>query len=76
MPAGRGRALAWATAAALLALVVAVPVVGFVVLVLAGPHSDLLPGALQPLVLLAGWGCVLCAPAAAARWAWRRAKSR
>jgi hypothetical protein len=76
VPAGSGRALAWAAVAGLLALAVTVPAVGFVVLVLAGPHSDLLPGALQPFVLLAGWGCVLGVPVAAARWAWRRAKSR
>lgn len=44
----------------------------FVVMVLAGPHSDLLPGWLAAVVLPLGWLAVLVLPALSARLAWRR----
>jgi hypothetical protein len=59
--------LAWVGSAALLA-----PVCFFVTLFLAGPHSSMLPGFLQPLVLLLGWAVFLVAPLLVARAVWRR----
>ena len=47
-----------------------------VVIVLAGPHSDLLPAAAQAVVLIVGWLVVLVIPAMAARLVWRRAGKR
>lgn len=44
----------------------------FVVLMLAGPHSDLLPHSLEVVVIMLGWMFVLVAPALAARSALRR----
>lgn len=60
-------AVAWLAATALLA-----PICFLVVVVLAGPHSDLLPNALQPPVLALGWLAVLVGPVLVARAAWRR----
>ena len=47
-----------------------------IVLVLAGPHSDLLPQPLQIVVFAIGWIAVLVLPALAARAAWRRAGAK
>jgi hypothetical protein len=44
----------------------------FAVLVFAGPHSDVLPGWMEPVVLILGWLVVLVVPAGAAAWVWRR----
>jgi hypothetical protein len=61
---------------AALLFVVAVPAVAallfFPVMLLAGPHSDILPGVLQPVVLLAGWAAVVGVPAWCARGLFRR----
>lgn len=43
----------------------------FPVVLLAGPHSDLLPGAVQPVVWVAGWLAVVVAPVWAAVRAYR-----
>ena len=43
----------------------------FVVILLAGPHSDLLPRGLQAVVILLGWVSVLALPVLAARGVWR-----
>ena len=59
--------LAWAGSAALLA-----PICFLVVIVLAGPHSSLLPTPLQPVVLLLGWAAFLVVPVLVARAVWRR----
>ena len=59
--------LAW-----LASLAVVVPICFFVAIVLAGPHSSLLPGWLQPIVLLLGWVVVVVAPVWIARAVWRR----
>jgi len=56
----------------LVATVVLAPPLFFGVILLAGPHSDLLPDALSPAVLIAGWLVLLGAPLWAARAAWRR----
>ena len=61
-------AIVWLVAAAVLT-----PVCFFVVLILAGPHSSMLPSAIQPAVLVAGWIVVLVGPVLLARGAWRRA---
>jgi hypothetical protein len=53
-----------------LALVAALTLVG--VLVLAGPHAGILPGWLEPAVLVLGWLAVLLLPLWVARWIWRR----
>jgi len=58
----------WIVAAAVLA-----PVCFFAVLILAGPHSSMLPAVVQPAVLIAGWLVFLVTPVLLARAAWRRA---
>jgi hypothetical protein len=63
--------LTWAASAALLA-----PICFFLVMLLAGPHSSLLPGPLQPVVLGIGWLIFLAVPILAARAAWRRGNAR
>ena len=55
------------------AVVVLAPLCFFVIMVLAGPHSSMLPSAIQPAVLVAGWMSVLVGPVLLARLAWRRA---
>ncbi len=60
-------ALAWLAATALLA-----PICCLVVMVLAGPHSDLLPNPLPVLVLALGWLALLIGPVLVARSVWRR----
>jgi hypothetical protein len=61
---------------AVLLFVVVAPAVAallfFPVMLLAGPHSDLLPSALQPVVLLSGWAAVVGVPAWCARALFRR----
>ena len=59
--------IAWSAA-----LVVLSPIVFVVMVVLAGPHSSMLPSAIQPVVWLLGWAAVLLVPALVARMAWRR----
>lgn len=56
------------------ALSLAVVAVGafFVVLVLAGPHSDILPSWAGVIVLALGWLAVLLLPAFASHFVWRR----
>jgi len=44
----------------------------FIVLALAGPHSDVLPRWLGPFVVGLGWLVVLLLPALIAYWVWRR----
>lgn len=63
--------LAW-----LLSVVILGAVIFVAVLVLAGPHSSMLPSAIQPVVLLLGWAIFLAAPVFVARWVWRRATLR
>lgn len=59
--------------------VAAVPVVAallfFPVMILGGPHSSMLPGFLQPIVLFAGWAAVVAAPAWLAAAVYRRQAS-
>ncbi len=65
------------TGLAYLAVLAVVGVLAFcVVLVLAGPHSDVLPGAAQVAALIAGWLAILVIPALAARLVWRRTDRR
>lgn len=63
-------ALAIAAFLATLVLVAAGAIVA--VLVLAGPHSDILPMPLQIVVYGLAWVVVLLLPALAARAVWRR----
>ena len=56
----------------LLSLVLIAVSAFFVAIVLAGPHSDLLPGWLGAIVLGIGWLLVLLLPAWIACWVWRR----
>ena len=49
--------LVWLVSTAILA-----PVLFIVVVVLAGPHSSVLPGAIQPAVLVLGWITLIAAP--------------
>jgi len=59
--------IAWSGALAVLS-----PIVFFVMVLLAGPHSSMLPSAVQPAVWLLGWAAVLLVPVLVARMAWRR----
>ena len=59
--------IVWSAAVAVLS-----PVIFLVMVVLAGPHSSILPSAVQPAVWLLGWAAVLLVPALVARMAWRR----
>ncbi|HET9270241.1 MAG TPA: hypothetical protein VFO31_18825 [Vicinamibacterales bacterium] len=59
--------IAWSGAFAVLS-----PIVFFVTVLLAGPHSSMLPSAVQPAVWLLGWAAVLLVPVLVARMAWRR----
>ena len=54
------------------ALALVVPVAFFVVIFLAGPHSGLLPQALESAVAIIGWLAVLILPALAARMVWKK----
>lgn len=54
------------------ALIITLPTAFVVVVVLAGPHSSMLPSFLQPAVLVLGWASVILLPAAAAVWMWKR----
>lgn len=61
------------TAAAFLLALALVAVVAFVaVIVLAGPHSDMLPQWLQVVVFILGWVAVLGVPGYVARKVWRQ----
>lgn len=60
-------------AAWLLSLAVLMPICFFVVMILAGPHSSVLPSMIQPAVLILGWVAVLVAPMMIAGFAWQRA---
>jgi hypothetical protein len=55
-----------------LSLVVVAAVAFVVVIVFAGPHSGLLPGWLEAVLLGLGWLAVLILPALAAFAVWRR----
>jgi hypothetical protein len=59
--------IAWTASFAVLA-----PVCFFVTLLLAGPHSSMLPSVVQPAVLVLGWLVLLAAPLLVARAVWRR----
>lgn len=56
----------------LFALAVTVPVAFFAVIILAGPHSGLLPSWLEAIVLALGWLAVLVVPVLVARRVWLR----
>jgi hypothetical protein len=43
-----------------------------VVMLLAGPHTGLLPRWAEAAVLCIGWANVIIVPVLAARWTWRR----
>ena len=62
---------AWLVAATILG-----PILFFSVLVLAGPHSSLLPSAIQPAVLVLGWLVFLVMPLWIARRVWRSRRAR
>ena len=59
--------LAW-----LLAAVVLAPACFFMTMLVAGPHSSLLPSFLQPIALLLGWLLFLVGPVWVARVVWVR----
>jgi len=61
----------WVLATALLA-----PVCFFATMLLAGPHSSMLPSFAQSLVVILGWLVLLVTPVWLARAAWRRAGRR
>jgi hypothetical protein len=47
-----------------------------IVLIVAGPHSGLLPGWLEGVVLALGWAAIFLVPVLPTRWVWRRLASR
>ena len=61
---------------ALVAYVVSVailaPLLFFVVVILAGPHSSMLPSRVQPAVVVLGWLMLVIVPILIARAVWRR----
>jgi hypothetical protein len=59
--------IAWTASFAVLA-----PVCFFLTVLLAGPHSSMLPSAVQPAVWVLGWVIVLAAPILVARRVWLR----
>ncbi|HKY19755.1 MAG TPA: hypothetical protein VJM31_00935 [Vicinamibacterales bacterium] len=59
--------LAWLASVAVLA-----PICFFAVIFLAGPHSSLLPSAIQSVVLIVGWVAFLAVPILVARAVHRR----
>jgi hypothetical protein len=61
--------IAWSAVAALLA-----PICFFAVILLAGPHSSMLPSAVQPAVLVLGWAAWIVAPIYVARRIWQRTR--
>lgn len=60
----------------LVALALIAPLMAFAVLVVAGPHSGLLPATLEPVAALLALAVALVLPALIARAAWRRSRSR
>jgi hypothetical protein len=58
--------------AGLVAAAVLAPVCFFAALILAGPHSSLLPSFIQPVVLVVGWIIFLATPMWIASRVWRR----
>ena len=56
----------------LASLAVLAPLLFFAVMILAGPHSSLLPSRLQPAVLVLGWIAWIVLPVLIARTVWRR----
>jgi len=58
--------------ATLLSLIVTAGVALGCVLVLAGPHSDILPSWLQGVVFVFGWAAVIAVPITVGRFTWRR----
>jgi hypothetical protein len=67
----RFRAALLAGAVFVLGVPVTAAVLFLPVVFLAGPHSDLLPGVVQPVVWVAGWLAVVAAPLWAAVRAYR-----
>ena len=61
--------IVWAVTAAVLA-----PICFFGTILLAGPHSDILPSMLHPAVVLLALALFLVAPLAAARAVWKRTR--
>ena len=59
--------IAWTAASALLG-----PVCFFVTVLLAGPHSSMLPSTVQPAVWVLGWLVLLVVPILVARQVWLR----
>lgn len=63
-------------AAWLVSAAVFVPVTFAVTMVLAGPHSSVLPSFVQPVILVLGWVAVVAGPFFIARSVWRRSAGR
>ena len=62
----------WTLIAYLVALAAVAGIAFFTVMFLAGPHTGLLPGALESLVLIQAWLAVVVLPVLAARSVWIR----
>jgi hypothetical protein len=62
----------WTLIIFLLALAITAPVLFFGVLIVAGPHSGLLPHFLEVIVLILGWITLIAFPAWIAQKVWRR----
>lgn len=64
--------VAIAALAYLVSLAVFAPLLFFAVMILAGPHSSMLPSRLQPAVMVLGWVALTVLPVMTARTMWRR----
>ena len=62
----------WTLAAFLLALAITAPALFFGVLIVAGPHSGLLPHFLEVIVLILAWITLIAFPTWIARKIWKR----
>jgi hypothetical protein len=52
-------------------MVVVAPILFFLTMVLAGPHSSVLPSWMQPAILVLGWAALFVCPVLAARAVWK-----
>ena len=59
-------------AAYLVSVAVFAPALFFIVILLAGPHSSMLPSMVQPAVVLVALAMLVTVPALIARGVWRR----
>jgi len=74
LPPGRPRSVRWILAllAWIVTTTILAPVCFFGVILLAGPHSSVLPTPLQAPAMILGWALFFGTPVLVARTVWRR----